>query len=143
MCMCSDRTPSAPLFIVVNTDGNHTGVRVGETNGSACWAAFLTASCLRRRLPIFPGHLISQLFTWCAAGLPRSPTGCATRSPAGVGVTWCHRNRALLLESVLAAVREHIYFGNSEMFPGILDNINISLLSKQNLSESAESQRQF
>lgn len=78
--------------------------------------SLLTASCLKSRLPIFPGHVISQLFTWWAAGLPGSPTGCSTSSPAGVGVTWCHRNQALLLECALAGVWKKICFVNSKMF---------------------------
>lgn len=100
----------------VNADGNHTGKQVGKTNYSASWAAFLTASCLMSRLPIFPGHLISQLFTWWAAGLPGSPTGSSTSSPAGMGLPGV-RNQALLLESAMAGVCKRIYFGNSEMFP--------------------------
>ena len=68
------------------------------------------------RLPILPGHLISLLLTRWAVGLPGSPTGCSTSSPAAMGSTWCHRNQALSLESALAGVWEHIYFGNSEMF---------------------------
>lgn len=64
MYIYSDGILSDLLFIFVNADGNHTGKQVGETNYSASWAAPLTASCLMSRLPIFPGHLISQLFTW-------------------------------------------------------------------------------